>query len=77
MRYLRFPRLLVPLVLIGLTTVLVQGPLLGKIGPKFSDAALSVVGAAILGTAFLCLTTTDRLVLYGGATLFSLGNGLM
>ncbi len=62
---------------LGLTTVLVQGPLLGKLGTKFSDAALVCGGAAILATAFLLFTSPSRTVLYVGALLFSLGNGLM
>ena len=62
---------------LGLTTVLVQGPLLGKLGPRFSDAALVCGGAAILATAFLLFTSPSRTVLYVGAMLFSFGNGLM
>ena len=62
---------------VGLTTVLVQGPVLGAVGRRVSDRSLVVVGAAILATAFLCLTSMNRGVLYSGATLFSLGNGLM
>ena len=62
---------------LGLTTVLVQGPLLAKLGPKISDRALTAIGAAILGTGFLFFTSPSRPVLYAGAALFSLGNGLM
>ena len=62
---------------LGLTTVLVQGPLLGKLGRRFSDAALVCGGAAILTTSFLLFTSPSRTLLYVGALLFSLGNGLM
>lgn len=62
---------------LGLTTVLVQGPLLSKVGPKASDGTLTVVGAVVLGTAFLFFTTSSLPLLYAGAGLFSLGNGLM
>ena len=62
---------------LGLTTVLVQGPLLSKLGPTISDRALTAIGAAILGTGFLFFTSPSRPVLYAGAALFSLGNGLM
>ena len=62
---------------LGLTTVLVQGPLLSKIGSRISDRALTAIGAAILGTAFLFFTSPSLPVLYAGAALFSLGNGLM
>ena len=62
---------------LGLTTVLVQGPLLGKLGRRFSDVTLVGGGAAILATAFLLFTSPSRTVLYVGGLLFSLGNGLM
>jgi len=62
---------------LGITTVLVQGPLLGRLAAKFSDIALTISGAAILGTAFLFFMRPERSLLYAGAALFSLGNGLM
>lgn len=62
---------------LGLTTVLVQGPLLSRLGSKISDRALTVVGAAILGSGFLFFTSPSGALLYTGAALFSLGNGLM
>ena len=62
---------------LGLTTVLVQGPLLSKLGPKISDRTLTAIGAVILGTGFLFFTSPSGPVLYAGAALFSLGNGLM
>ena len=62
---------------LGLTTVLVQGPLLSKLGSKISDRTLTAIGAAILGTSFLFFTSPSSPILYAGAALFSLGNGLM
>ena len=62
---------------LGLTTVLVQGPLLSKLGSKISDRTLTAIGAAILGTGFLFFTSPSSPILYAGAALFSLGNGLM
>ncbi len=38
---------------------------------------MTAIGAAILGTAFLFFTSPSLPVLYAGAALFSLGNGLM
>jgi MFS transporter, DHA1 family, tetracycline resistance protein len=62
---------------LGLTTVLVQGPLLEKLSRKATDRSLMLVGGSILGIGF-CLFPTGRLpLLYAGAALFSLGNGLM
>ena len=46
-------------------------------GSRFSDAALVCGGAAILTTSFLLFTSPSRTLLYVGALLFSLGNGLM
>ena len=62
---------------LGLTTVLVQGPLLSKLGSKISDRTLTAIGAAILGTSFLFFPSPSSPILYAGAALFSLGNGLM
>jgi len=62
---------------LGLTTVLVQGPILSKLGAEVSDRALTVIGAVILGTGFIFFVSASRPLLYAGACLFSLGNGLM
>ncbi len=62
---------------LGLTTVLVQGPLLSRIGKRVPDVILMLVGAIILAAAFVCFTSLDRLWLFVAASLFSLGNGLM
>ena len=62
---------------LGLTTVLVQGPLLKRLAKRCSDLTLAWVGGIILGAAFLVLTSDASHRLYLGAGLFSLGNGLM
>ena len=62
---------------VGLTTVLVQGPLLSRVSKKVPDVVLMLVGAIILASAFVCLTALARPWLFVGASLFSLGNGLM
>jgi MFS transporter, DHA1 family, tetracycline resistance protein len=62
---------------IGLTTVAVQGPLLERLSRKFSDRSLMLVGGAILGVGFCAFTRASLPLLYVGASLFSLGNGLM
>ncbi len=62
---------------LGLTTVLVQGPLLSRVGKKVPDVILMLVGAIILAAAFVCFTSFHRAWLFLGVSLFSLGNGLM
>ncbi len=62
---------------LGLTSVLVQGPLLKRIGPRASNLTLTVLGAGILGLGFLCFQSGHPAVLYVGGGLFSLGNGLL
>jgi len=62
---------------LGLTTVIVQGPILSRIGARVSDWTLTLTGTVILAVGFQCFTSPSRAVLYLGATLFSLGNGLM
>jgi MFS family permease len=61
---------------LGLTTVMVQGPLLSRLADKCSAATLAIVGGLFLGAGFLLLTSTRLPFLYLGAALFSLGNGL-
>jgi MFS family permease len=63
-------------VLSGLM-VLVQGPILSKASKKFSDGELAIFGSLILGTNFIFFTSDDIVLLYGGAVLFAVGNGLM
>jgi MFS family permease len=57
--------------------VLVQGPILTRLSRKWSDRALVVVGALVLSASFLLLLSFDRAVLYLGAVLLAIGNGLM
>jgi MFS transporter, DHA1 family, tetracycline resistance protein len=62
---------------VGGTTVLVQGPLLTRLSRRFTDRSLMLAGGAILGAGFCAFTSPRLPVLYLGASLFSLGNGLM
>lgn len=62
---------------LGLTTVLVQGPLLGSLSRRLSDRALVLCGGVILAAGFYFFTSRSIALLYVGASLFSLGNGLM
>ena len=58
---------------LGLTMVLVQGPLLSKLGSKVSDRTLTAIGAAILGTSFLLFTSPSSPILYAGAAFVLAG----
>lgn len=62
---------------LGLTTVVVQGPILSRIALRCSDGLLCVLGSAVLAGGFALLTSERTLLLYAGAALFSLGNGLL
>ncbi len=62
---------------LGLTTVIVQGPLLSRAAKIYSDSSLVLLGSFILGVGFLFLTAETRIGVYIGGLLFSLGNGLM
>lgn len=57
--------------------VIVQGPILSRISKIFSGATLVIAGSVILSGAFLLLGTHSNALLYAGAVLFALGNGIM
>lgn len=62
---------------LGVTTIATQGPILSRATRVLSDAALTVLGSAILAGGFLLLISGSLVSIYAGAALFSLGNGLM
>ena len=62
---------------LGLTTVVAQGPILGFLGSRYSDGALTAAGGLVLGAGLTLLGGGEFAVIYAAATLFSLGNGLM
>ena len=62
---------------LGVTTVVAQGPILGFLGSRYSDGALTVAGGLVLGTGLTLLGGGEFAVIYAAATLFSVGNGLM
>ncbi len=55
----------------------VQGPILGMAVKKFSDGFLTVIGSVILGMGFIFFISSVNVLLYLGAALFAVGNGLM
>ncbi len=62
---------------LGFVTVLTQGPLLGWLSHRFRAITLILVGGAILSSGFLLFRSPSTAVLFGGAALFAIGNGLL
>ena len=63
-------------VLSGLM-VLVQGPLLSVLSKRLSNEVLTIIGGFLLTFNFVLMMSHNSVVLYCGAILFALGNGLM
>ncbi len=57
--------------------ILTQGPGLSYLNDHFNEKQLFFAGGILLIAMFYCLTFTDIYVIYTGAVLFGLGNGLM
>ncbi len=57
--------------------ILVQGPVLRKVSKMLSDGWLVLAGNLLLGTGFILLMFPNETIVYSGAALFALGNGLM
>lgn len=55
----------------------VQGPVLRWATRRWSDATLVRAGSLLLAFSFLSFTSTDTAVIFLGAALLALGNGLM
>lgn len=63
--------------LMSFIMVLVQGPLLSRLSKRVSERTLAIGGGAVLGLSFLLYAGTGDVLVYLGAALLSLGNGLM
>ena len=57
--------------------VVVEGPVLARLSKRFSEPGLIIAGLPILGANFILMQSSDSLVLYAGAALFAIGNGIM
>ena len=57
--------------------ILVQGPVLRRASKMFSDGWLVLAGSLLLGTGFILLMFPNETIVYSGAALFAMGNGLM
>lgn len=62
---------------LSLMMVVVEGPVLAKLSQHFSEPTLIMAGLPILGTNFVLMQSADVGVLYAGAALFAIGNGIM
>jgi MFS transporter, DHA1 family, tetracycline resistance protein len=62
---------------LSLVMVVVQGPVLAWAGQHVSDRLLMVLGGVVLSLGFGTLLWQGAEVIYGGAVLIALGNGLM
>lgn len=63
--------------LLSFIMVLVQGPLMSKLSTLFNDSPLIIAGCLLLGVSFLCITSSNEVLVYASAVFFSLGNGIM
>lgn len=57
--------------------VVVQGPLMSRLGDRVPDRALYTVGGLVLAGGFATMVVLPQNWLYASAVLFGLGNGLM
>ena len=57
--------------------VIVEGPVLARLSRRFSEPTLILVGLPVLGTNFILMSSPRIELLYIGAALFAIGNGLM
>jgi len=63
--------------MLSLSMVAVQGPILSRVSKKLSDATLCALGSLILAASFVFLLSRHAGVVYVGAMVLALGNGLM
>jgi DHA1 family tetracycline resistance protein-like MFS transporter len=61
----------------SLLMVAVQGPVLARASRRWSARTLVLGGSAILAASFPCFASASTAVIYAGAALLALGNGLM
>ena len=56
---------------------LVQGPVLGWASRRWRDWALVMAGSLLLAASFLTFTSVNPVMIYAGAVLLALGNGIL
>ncbi len=62
---------------LSLLMVIVEGPVLSLLAARVSEAWLVIAGLLVLGTNFLFMQASRPDLVYVGAVLFALGNGVM
>ena len=62
---------------LSIVMVIVQGPVLNSVSKKWNDGRLVFWGSFILAVSFLFYIIDNRFVIYTGAVLLALGNGIM
>jgi MFS transporter, DHA1 family, tetracycline resistance protein len=62
---------------LSLAMVVAQGPVLSRASRRMSDATLSAIGSLVLAASFVFLLARQTALLYAGALLLALGNGLL
>jgi MFS family permease len=62
---------------LSIVMVIVQGPLLSYVSKKWADHILVFIGSFVLAISFLCFIFSNIYIVYLGATLLAVGNGLM
>jgi MFS family permease len=64
-------------VVLSVMIVIIEGPVLAQLSKRFREPTLIIVGLPILGTNFVLMQSPRVEVLYLGAVLFAIGNGIM
>jgi MFS family permease len=62
---------------LSLAMIVVQGPVLKRAAARWSNRSLVMIGSPVLSLSFLFFTSSSTAVLYAGALMLALGNGLM
>jgi MFS family permease len=61
----------------SLVMIVAQGPVLRRAAMRWSNRTLVVFGSLVLSISFLFFVSSSTVVLFAGAMLLALGNGLM
>lgn len=62
---------------LSMVMIIAQGPILSWLAQKYSEEGLFTFGALLLIFSFISLTSSNLFILYLGAALYGLGNGVM
>jgi DHA1 family tetracycline resistance protein-like MFS transporter len=62
---------------LSLAMIVAQGPVLSRAAKRWSNRSLVMAGSLVLSVSFLFFTSRTTAMVYAGAVLLALGNGLM